>query len=80
MKKENVIPFSVSSLVCIACTPLFKKELQKLSGIKEVKPIVMMNMINVEIDPNITTVDEVKKEILKIGARAGLEDKIVFHP
>lgn len=67
------------SLVCIACTPLFKKELQKLPGIKEVKPIVMMNMINVELDPRTTTSDEVKKEVLKVAAKAGLKEKIVFH-
>lgn len=79
MKNSNVISFSVLSLVCIACTPLFKKELQKLPGIKEVKPIVMLNMINVEIDPETTTTDEVKKEIVKIGARAGLKERIVFH-
>jgi copper chaperone CopZ len=69
----------VLSLVCIACTPIFQRELQKLPGIKNVKPIVMLNTINVEIDPKITTTDEVKSQILKISARAGLKEKLVFH-
>ena len=43
------------------------------------KPIVMLNTINVEIDPKITTTDEVKSQILKISARAGLKEKLVFH-
>jgi len=72
------ISFSVSGIQCIACTPYFKRELQKIPGIKEVKALVMMNMINVEIDEDITTRDEVKHEILKIAARAGLGGKIVF--
>jgi len=67
------------SLVCIACTPIFKKELQKLPGIIKVKPVVMTNTINVEIDPATTTSDEVKREVLKIAAKAGLGDKIIFH-
>ncbi|MGP8128796.1 MAG: hypothetical protein ACLP9D_13450 [Candidatus Bathyarchaeia archaeon] len=67
------------SLVCIACTPIFQRELQKLPGINNVKPIVMLNTINVEIDPKITTTDEVKNQILKIAARAGLKEKLVFH-
>jgi copper chaperone CopZ len=69
--KNSTISFSVSSIECIACTPVFKRELQKLSGIKDVKPFVMTNMIKLEIDPRTVTVDEVKKEILNIVARAG---------
>ena len=79
MRDNDLISFSVLSLVCIACTPIFKRELQKLPGIKNVKPIVMLNMINVEIDSTITTKDEVKNQILKIAARAGLKEKLVFH-
>lgn len=79
MSDNDLISFSALSLVCIACTPIFKRELQKLPGIKNVKPIVMLNMINVEIDSKITTTEDVKNEILKIAARAGLKEKLVFH-
>ena len=79
MKNNNEISFSVLGLVCIACTPLFQKQLEKLPGIRKVTPIVMMNTINVKIDPETTTSDVVKKEVLRIAAKAGLEEKIVFH-
>ena len=79
MKNSNEISFSVLGLVCIACTPLFQKQLEKLPGIRRVRPIVMMNMINVEIDPQTTTLDAVKSEVLEIAAKACLKEKIVFH-
>jgi copper chaperone CopZ len=79
LKNSNEISFSVLGLVCIACTPLFQKQLEMLPGIKEVKPTVMMNMISVEIDPRITTPDVVKKKVLEIAAKAGLKEKIIFH-
>ena len=76
--KSSEISFSVSSIECIACTPYFKRELQKIPGIKDVKPLVMMNRINVEIDPNAITMKEVKQEILKIADKAGFGGRVVF--
>jgi copper chaperone CopZ len=58
--------------------PVFKRELAKLPGIKTVKPLVMMNVINVEIDPNKTTRETVKAKILEIATRAGFGGKVVF--
>jgi copper chaperone CopZ len=75
---SSKVSFSVSSIECIACTSFFERELQKLRGIKGVKPLVMMNTINVELDPKTTTADEVKKEILKIAAKGGFGGKVVF--
>jgi copper chaperone CopZ len=68
------------SLVCIACTPLFERELRKAPGVISVKPLAMLNTINVEINPQITTTAKVHAEILKIAARAGMKNKIVFRP
>lgn len=62
----------------MACTPYFKRELQKLGGVKEVKPIVMMNTIDVEIDPEAITLDKVKQEILLIASKAGFGGKVKF--
>jgi copper chaperone CopZ len=72
------ISFSVSTIDCIACTPVFKRELMRLPGIKSVEPLVMLNIINVEIDPRATSVDEVKQKILEIASRAGFEGRVVF--
>ena len=74
----EAISFSVLSIDCISCTPVFKRELQKIPGIKEVKPMVMMKMIKVELDPKATTRVEVKKEILKIATKVGFGGKVVF--
>jgi len=79
LKNSNEISFSVLSLVCITCTPLFQKQLEKLPGIRRVRPIVMMNTINVEIDPQMTTSDAVKKKIIEIAAKAGLKENVIFH-
>ena len=79
MVNRDVISFSVLSIECVACTPVFKRELQKTPGVTNVKPLVMMNMISVEIDQNITTKDEVKKKVIEIATRAGLKRKIVFR-
>ena len=38
----------------------------------------MMNTINVEIDTDITTVNDVRQEILSIAEKAGFGGKIVF--
>ena len=79
MVSRELISFMVLSIECIACTPVFKRELRKTLGVTDVNPLVLMNMITVEIDPNITTKDEVKKKILEIATRAGLKQKIVFR-
>lgn len=78
MGRTTKISFSVATIECIACTPVFKRELLKLSGIKNVQPLVMMNQINVEIDPEIISIDKVKEEILEIAAKTGFEGKVVF--
>lgn len=72
------ISFSVATIECIACTPVFKRELLKIPGIKDVKPLVMMNQINVEIDPEIISVDRVKEAILEIATKTGFGGKVVF--
>ena len=55
-----------------------QEELQKLTGVREVKSFVMTNTIKVAIDPKIVTIDEVKKEILNVAARAGFSGRVVF--
>ena len=79
MVNRDVISFSVLSIDCIVCSPIFKRELQKIRGVTDVKPLVMMNIIKVEIDPNIISKDEVKKIVFEIAARAGLKQKIIFR-
>jgi copper chaperone CopZ len=79
LRNTNRLSFSVLSLACIACTPVFDRELRKLPGVTAVKPLVMLNSINVEIDPQKITSTELKQEVLKIADRAGLSGKIIFR-
>lgn len=79
MGQTTNISFSVATIECIACTPVFKRELLKLSGIKDVKTLVMMNQINVEIDLEIISPDQVKEEILEIAAKTGFGGKVIFR-
>lgn len=78
MSGKNRISFSVYSIECISCTPVFKRELLKIPGVKAVTPFAMMNLIVIEIDPQIITVAEVKRQVLKIAAKAGLSGKVIF--
>jgi copper chaperone CopZ len=71
--------FRVLSIVCIVCTLVFKKEFQKIPGVMDVEALVMLNMINVGIDQNMISKNEVKKKILEIAKRASLKEKIVFR-
>ena len=78
LSNRDTISFSMRSIECIACTPVFKRELSKLQGVKEVDPFVMTNTIRVEIDPDVITKEAVKKEILRIATKSGLDNKVVF--
>ena len=73
------ISFSVSTIECITCTPVFKRELVKVRGVKKVEPLVMLNIIDVDIDPEITNEDEIKRRILEIAERFGYGGKDIFR-
>ena len=78
MPGNNRIAFSISTIECISCTPVFRRELLKIPGVKSVTPFVMMNLIEIEIDPKIITIDEIKSRVLKIADSAGFSGKVVF--
>ena len=78
MPYSKEIFFRVSSIECIACTPVFKRELSKLQGVKKVTTFVMTNTIRVEIDPDVIATDAVKKEILRIATTSGLDKRVTF--
>lgn len=72
------VSFSVSTIECISCTPLFKRKLLEIGGVKAVTPYVMMNAISVDFDPNVIKLEEIKDRILEIAADAGFSGKVVF--
>lgn len=78
-KKEEKISFTVSTIDCIACAPVFKRELQKLTGVKNVEPLPMMNVINVESDSSRISSEELKEKILEIASKAGYSGRVIFR-
>lgn len=72
------VSFTVSSLDCIACMPIFQRKLVDLKGVESVKPLPMLNRIIVEFSPADVSEEEVKKEVMSIAEKAGLAEKIVF--
>lgn len=71
--------FTVKTIECVACTPSFKRELGKLRGVKSVRPLIMLNRIEVEFDDRVISKQEIRSKILEIGAKSGFGGKIVFH-
>jgi hypothetical protein len=72
------LSFTVSSLDCIVCTPIFRRELVALRGIEKVKPLPLLNKIVVEYVPLEISEEKVKETITAIAEKAGLAGKIIF--
>jgi copper chaperone CopZ len=78
MPEKSRISFSVSTIQCISCTPVFKRELTKIPGVKAVSSYVMMNVIAVDFEPAVITLEDIKKRIIEIVADAGFSGKVKF--
>lgn len=71
--------FTVNTIECVACTPAFERQLGTLKGVKSVRPLIMLNRIEVEFDDRVISKQEIKNRILEIGIKSGFGGKIVFH-
>ena len=72
------LSFTVSSLDCIVCMPIFQRELVKITGIQRVKALPLLNKIVVEFAPADVSQEEVKRIVTAIAEKAGLAEKIIF--
>ena len=72
------IRFSVASISCVACTPAFKKGLEHVEGIREVRQLPMLNKVIVDYDPEKADEARVKEEIFKVAERAGFKGKVII--
>jgi copper chaperone CopZ len=75
-KKE--IRFSVASISCVACTPAFKKGLERVKGISDVRQLPMLNKVIVEYDPSKADEARVKDAIFEVADRAGFKGKVII--
>jgi copper chaperone CopZ len=77
-RQPRKIEFSVASISCVACTPAFKKGLEHVEGVKNVRQLPMLNRIVVEFDPTKADETEVKGGIFKVAERAGFKGKVII--
>lgn len=72
----STLIFKVNSIDCIACSPVFKRELQKIVGVRSIAPLVLLNKFKVEYDSKAISRDELREKIAMVSKRLG--DVIVF--
>jgi copper chaperone CopZ len=78
MKEAGRVVFTVSKVDCIACTPLFRRELSVLEGVKKVDQLSMLNRVVVEFSPEKVSRERVQEAVLVVAARSGLSGRVVF--
>ncbi len=72
------LSFTVQTIDCIACSPVFRRHLQKFDGVLEVKELPITNKIIVVFDGNRLKKGELEDVIGRIANKAGLGGKILF--
>ena len=72
------IRFSVATISCVACTPVFRKGLERVEGVKEVRELPMLNKVVVDYDPGKADEETVKQEIQRVADRAGFKGKVII--
>jgi copper chaperone CopZ len=70
---------SVSEINCEMCATAIQKQVMKLSGIKAVKPAIMLNKVFVDYDPKLVDSSTIRKAIDKTGFKSyvNVEEKSV---
>lgn len=78
-KKAQQVSFSVQTIDCITCWPVFRRSLTKIDGVLEVKELPITNKIIVVFDDSKLEKDRVQREINDIAKKAGYGGKVIFH-
>ncbi|MDG6901304.1 MAG: hypothetical protein JRM80_05020 [Nitrososphaerota archaeon] len=73
------IAFTIQTIECVACTPLFSRNLKKLKGVLEVKELPITNKIVVAYDSAQLQEGILEQEIRRISKGAGFGDKLIVH-
>jgi copper chaperone CopZ len=72
------IRFSVASISCVACTPAFKKGLERVEGVGRVRQFPMLNKIVIDYDPEKVDESKVRQEIYRVAETAGFKGKVII--
>lgn len=80
-KKEGRqdLSFTVQTIDCITCLPVFHHYLGRISGVLEVKELPITNKIIVIFDSTQLDKHRLEQEINKISQKAGFGGKLIFH-
>jgi copper chaperone CopZ len=74
-KKEKTtekarIVVSVSEINCTVCATAIQKQVTKISGVKSVKPAIMLNKVFIDYDPKLVDSSTIRKAIDKTGFKS----------
>jgi len=61
---------SVSEINCSVCATAIQKQVMKISGIKGVKPAIMLNKVFIDYDPKLVDSTIIRKAIDKTGFKS----------
>ena len=78
-EQRQQVSFTVQTLDCIACTPVFRRSLGRLAGVLEVKELPITNKIIVEFDGAQLDRKRLEAEIVGISQKSGFGGKVIFH-
>ena len=78
-RRRQEISFTVQTIDCIACTPVFRRSLEKIHGVLEVRELPITNKIIVAFDTAELDRDALEQEIGRISQKAGFGGKIIVH-
>jgi len=77
-ERHQELSFTVQTIDCITCSPVFRRPLTKVAGVVEVKEFPITNKIMVVFDGAKLERGRLAEEVTRIAGRAGLAGKIVF--
>jgi cation transport ATPase len=79
--KERIeeVSFTIQTIDCIACSPIFRRALLKVEGVVEVRELLMTNRIVVVFDGSRLGRQAMVNEIRRTSQKAGFGGKIIFH-
>ncbi len=75
---EEQLSFTIQTIDCIACTPVFRRNLFKIRGVTEVKELPITNKIIVTYDAAQLDRARLQAEVITVSRKAGFGDKIIF--
>jgi copper chaperone CopZ len=77
-RRVREIHLSIVSISCLTCTPAFKRGLERVNGIRNVRQLPMLNKMIVDYDPERSDEAEINQEILRAAEKAGLKGKVII--